>query len=149
MKFRFRLDGLLRVRRFELRRRIATLAEKRREHDELAAREQAETAESARAETSSRLAVEAGSGATRIHSFADLASVWRRLSFASGAAAAQAELVVARERSAMLAARTRVEALERLRERRVARWRSEQQRREQRDLDELGTRSFRREGGFR
>jgi flagellar export protein FliJ len=146
VKFRFRLDGLLRIRHFELRRRIALLAERRRAHDELQARARAETTEGERAETSARAAIDEGASAAQMHGLADLASVWRGLASASGIEAMQAERAVVRERSAMLAARTRVEALERLRERRVARWRSEEQRRAQRDLDELGTRGFRRSG---
>ena len=146
MTFRFRLDGLLHIRHFELRRRIALLAERLRARDELQARAQREATEGERAETSARAAIDAGASAAQMHGLADLASAWRRLACASGVEAMQAERAVVRERSAMLAARTRVEVLERLRERRVARWRSEEQRRAQRDLDELGTRTFRLSG---
>lgn len=147
MKFRFRLDGLLRIRHFELRRRIALLAERRRTHEQVAARRDAESAEGVRADVGARSEIEAGGEGSRIQVFADLAGTWRRLSSRSAIEAIQAERNVARERAAMLAARTRVEALEKLRERRRERWRVEEQRRAQRELDELGTRGFRRDGG--
>jgi flagellar FliJ protein len=146
MRFRFRLDALLRIRHFELRRRIALLAERRRAHEALVARERAQTDESARAESSARAALATGVDAARIHGLAEIAATWRRLASQSAARAARAERAAALEATAAQLARTRVEVLERLRERRLVRWRADRARAEQRDLDELGVRRLRRRG---
>jgi flagellar export protein FliJ len=146
VKFRFRLDALLRVRHFELRRRIAQLTERRREHERLAALERAESVAAAEFERHGVATIRAGISAARVHEFADAADGWRRSAAATAVRAAGAEQGVARARDALLATRTRVEALQRLRERRLARWRKAEERRAQRELDEQGLRRFERRG---
>jgi flagellar export protein FliJ len=146
VKFRFRLDGLLGVRHFELRRRIAALAEKRRAHEALLARREAERSEGRRADDGTRAEVEQGAGGARVQAYAELANDWRRIAAGTGREAAQAERAAAQARVAMMRARTRVEALEKLRERRLERWRAEALRQAQRELDELGARRHRRGG---
>lgn len=95
--FRFRLDPVLRLRHFELRRSLVALGGARRALAEGRARE-------------------------------STAREVRRL-----------EERLARCEAAAAGARLRVEALERLRERALARWRAECERRRQRELDEMAT----------
>jgi len=136
--FRFRLDPVVAVRRFELDRARAALGEAERAAANADERHQAWRERRSSSGEALVEAVAAGVRAGGLHSAATaLVSLGQRV------AEAEAGLVEARRsasmrREAALAARTRLRALERLRERAALVHRRDEARREQRDLDEIG-----------
>ncbi|MEB2344399.1 MAG: flagellar FliJ family protein [Deltaproteobacteria bacterium] len=135
--FRFRLDPLLRLRRFALRRRLSALGAVRRELAGGQAREAEARAEAARVERREGERLAGGLTAGAVRTGRQAIEAWRlRAAFAArdvlrleGRAASLTEDVV-RERAA-------AESLERLRARAERAWRAERERRLQRELDDV------------
>jgi len=149
--FHFRLDPLLRPRRFELERARRGLGERLRQLE--AARERAEAAarraggRAAEQEQRARRGLPAGLLAAERDG---LAGVLREAAAAEQAARA-AEAPVATQRREVLVRFRAVRSLEKLRERRREEWEAEERRAEQHLLDEVGgqrlLRAARAEGG--
>lgn len=138
--FRFRLEPLLRVRRFELRRQAALLASARVEHGEACRREDCVTAERDRVARAASRLLAAGVTAGPLRDLALTGEGWRARGVTVAAERAALSRALEEARAEVRAAHGRVEALERLRERRRERWRREAERVMQRDLDELAQR---------
>ncbi|MCL4684046.1 flagellar FliJ family protein [Myxococcota bacterium] len=147
--FRFRLDPLLSVRVFELRRLVAALESARRAYAEHGRR--ADGVQRARerhaAQTAERLREGVAAGA--LYELARVEQAWCaegiELAARDEALRAAVETAVGEVR----AAQDRVESLERLRERKVQHWRREAERRAQSEIDERAQRVRRRPGLLR
>lgn len=137
--FRFRLDPILRLRHFELRRSLVALGGARRALAEGRARESAAREEAARVAGEADRALSAGVPAAPFVVRRQTVEAWQRQAALAAREVHRLEERVARCEAAAAGARLRVEALERLRERALARWRAECERRRQRDLDEMAT----------
>ena len=136
--FRFRLDPVVAVRRFELDRARTELGEAERATARADERHQAWRERRTQSGEELAAAVTAGVRAGGLHSAAAaLTSLAERVAEAE-AGLAQARADAAERRQRALEARTRLRALERLRERAAALHRRDEARREQRDLDEIG-----------
>jgi len=137
-KFRFRLDPVVAVRRFELDRARAELGEAERAAVKADERHQAWRARRSSSGEALAESVADGVRAGGLHSAAAaLAGLGQRVVEAA-AGLVEARTSVAARREGALAARTRLRALERLRERAAVAHRRDEARREQRDLDEIG-----------
>jgi len=144
--FRFRLDPLLRIRAFELRRLSGALEAVRiayAEHCESAVRIDRALARHTD-ETAIRLreGLAASAFLERARSEEALRAEGTKLAARRGVLRDGVAVAVANVR----AAHGRVEALDRLRQRKAVRWQRESERRNQRELDEQALRNRRRGG---
>lgn len=137
MRFRFRLDPILALRRFDLRRRQAVLAGARAELADGCAREAEALDHARRVSEGAARELAAGVGADPLRTRRQTVEAWRLRAAFAARDVRRIETRVERLSADAIAARTRVEVLERLRERARVRWRTEGERRLQRELDEI------------
>lgn len=135
--FRFRLEPLLRVRRFELQRCLALLGSVHRDLAtarvrEAEARREAETSERREAER-----LRGGLLAGTVRSVRQAAEAWRLRAGQAAREVRRLEDRAARLAEEARAARARAEGLERLRERARSAWRQAHERTLQRELDDV------------
>jgi len=138
----FRLASVLKLRRHQLDAAARELAARRRAVERAARELQRPQGRALREHLRLGEWIASGVAAGRYHAgsagVARLAERARQVGNELERSREQAE----RSRQALLAARTRVRALERLRERAARHWRWQEQRAEQRELDEVGQRRW-------
>jgi flagellar export protein FliJ len=144
--FRFRLDPLLGVRRFELRRRLALLGAAHRDLAEARAREAAAWREAQASERREAARLRTGLPAGAAITAHQAVEAWRLRAGFAARDVRRLEARAARLADDARAARVRAEGLERLRERALVAWRAARERALQRELDEIAALRRARQG---